>query len=185
MKKFTALLILLFSLAVLSCSDSGKDSDDYTSGIIDYDTFLSVKNTWKEPTSYSYTVHLDVWKPNSYVIDVKVTNGESTFSLNPTYEYYSRDDTPESVSKHIESCGWNVKTMTDFFASIEKKNASLAADPSYRNVFKYYFIGINYDKCNNSVFPCYVQPLCELKDSRLIGDNDDTVKITDFKILEE
>ena len=185
MKKFTTLLILLLSLAVLSCSDSSKDSENYTSGIIGYETFLNARNAWKEPTSYTYTARLDIWKPVPCVIDVKVTNGVSTYSLNPTYKYYSPDDTPESICKEMESFGWNLKTMTGLFESIEKKNASIAADPSYRNIYKYYFIGINYDKCNNSVFPCYVQPLCELKDSRLIGDNDDTVKITDFKILEE
>ncbi len=184
MKKVLLLMVALISLAEMGCSDSNKDSD-YTSGIIGYETFLNAKNAWKEPTSYSYTAQLNVRVPEIWVIDVKVTNGVSTFSLNPTYEHYSPADTPESICKKIESSDWSIKTMTDFFASIEKKNASLAADPSYRNVFKYYFIGISYDKCSNSVFPCYVRPLRELKDSRLIGGNDDTVKITDFKILEE
>ena len=186
MKKLVILMVAFVSLAVMGCSDSNKDSD-YVSGIMGYETFLNARNAWKELTSYTYTARLYIWKPAPCVIDVKVTNGVSTYSLNPTYKYYSPDDTPESICKEMESFGWNLKTMTGLFESIEKKNASLAADPSYRNIYKYYFIGINYDKCNNSVFPCYVQPLRELKSSGLIGGGGsyDTVKITDFKILEE
>ena len=184
MKKVLLLIVALISLAVMGCSDSNSD-EEYVSGIASYETYLGVKNAWKEPTSYSYTAHIGAWKPEAFVIDVKVTKGVSTFSLNPDYKYYSSSDTPEGVCKEIESRGWDIKTMTGLFESIEKKNVNITTDPFYRRYYKCCFIEIKYDKCNDISFPCCVTFYHPLRDPNLIGGNYDSATITDFKILEE
>ena len=182
MKKVLLLMVAFISVMVMGCSDS---DDKFQAGIVGYETFLNAKNAWKEPTSYSYTVHIGAWKPDAFVIDVKVTKGVSTFSLNPDYKYYSSSDTPESVCKEIESRSWNIKTMTEIFESVEKRHKDSLTNPAYQAEYDYYLIVVSYDKSNNLYYPRYVDVKKRRKDFDKVGDSYDNLTITDFKVLEE
>ena len=190
MKKILVLLAALLPFAILGCSDSSSDEQSLSDSF-DYKTFSSARSAWKEPASYSYTVHFDSPEPSGCTIVVKVVNGESTLDS----EYTG---------------AWDIKTITGIFNSIEKltvpdpdrdyhmtstydKNAKNPTEwlASIKNVkvaedFSDFYIRIKYDKVNNLSFPAYVcRGNRKYEAPGMIGYHPDVIKISDFKILSE
>jgi hypothetical protein len=206
MKKVIKLLLAaLLPFAIMSCSDSSSDEQSLSDSF-DYKTFSSARSAWKEPASYSYTVHFDSPEPFGRTFDVKVVNGESTLFVKSNQNGVYGN--PESESEYTGS--WDIKTITGIFNSIEKltvpdpdrdyymtstydKNAKNPTEwlASLKNVkvvedFNDYYIRIRYDKVNNLSFPTYVCRGNRKHDPSVeIGYRPDVIEIKDFKILSE
>ena len=185
MKKVLLLMLAFISLAVMGCSNS--DDNKLTSGVVGYETFVAARNEWKEPASYSYTVYGDTYQPNAFVIDVKVTKGVSELLLNPKFpnqaDSYGGE---ESEYRQIENLGWNIKTISGIFESIEKENMYVKTSPSIQMLYDYCLIEIDYAKCNSRAFPSRIECWGQNKTKGGYGGGyRKIIKITDFKIMEE
>jgi len=183
MKKVLLLMAAFISLAVMGCSDS---DDKFQAGIVGYETFLNAKNAWKEPTSYSYTVHGGSWMPGAFIIDVKVTKGVTELSLNPADPRQAvRYGGEEEEYKSVEEA-WNIKTMTGIFESAERRHKDSLTNPAFQAAYDYYLIVVSYDKCNSQYYPCCVNVKQRYKDyDKSYSGSYEYLTITDFKILEE
>ncbi len=208
MKKVIKLLLAaLLSLAIMSCSDS-ESYESALSRTDGYKTFSAVRSAWKEPSSYSYTVHIkfeDYVSPDEYIIDVKVNNEKSTLSVNPSCRKISQDHF-EYIRDRIKRCNWNIETIAGILDSINKKSA-LDSDKEIHNVYTdtckkpetdlelihynvYHktireasagnnYVALKYDKVNSISIPT---------DIYYASSTDgfyESIEITDFKILSE
>ena len=206
MKKIVKVLLMLIPFAILGCSDSDSTSDETTFPLINqYESFSTARSVWKEPAGYSYSVcfhYSGSNPPVSYMVDVKVANGESTISLNSNnnsnnWKYYSDAESELKYEcKRIEDSGWAIKTITDLFNSIEKFSAVDSEKGSHviyvdrepktmtevldrihfferLHKIKTNFAVITYNDCNGRVLPVNVS--C----------SGISITITDFKIQSE
>ena len=204
-KVIKLLLVALLPFAIMSCSDSSSDEQSLSDSF-DYKTFSSARSAWKEPASYSYTVHFDSPEPFGRTFDVKVVNGESTLSVKS-----NQNDVYGNLKSESEYTGsWDIKTITGIFNSIEKltvpdpdrdyymtstydKNAKNSTEwlASLKDVkvvedFNDFYLRVRYNKINNLNFPTYVcRGNRKYETSGVVGYSPDVIEIKDFKILSE
>ena len=178
MKKVLLLMVAFISLAVIGCSNS---DDKFQAGIVGYEAFVAAKNAWKEPAEYSFTAEISTNAIGPRSIDVKVENGMTVLSYTPNR--YNPSRSPEEDLLYFP---FDIKTIAGLFESIEKENVYITTDPLVRNTYDCCLIGINYGKYNDITIPTYVRRWGQLKGGdRLDGGNSPSLKITNFKVLEE